>query len=128
MIKASTTSIYRWTLCCGPGTNTRAELLGAWATLLLASRLNIDRLHLIGDSKLIINWLNQKGNLHTITLLAWIDRIRLLKCHFKELFFSHISREYNMEADFLSKSALQRKAGILYFSHWLSEDRLGFRL
>jgi hypothetical protein len=74
---------------------------------------------MIGDSRVIIDWLNQKGNLQTITLLAWKDRIRLLKRHFKKLSFSHTSREYNKEADLLSKTALQRKAGVLYFNHWL---------
>ena len=29
LIKLSLNSIYKWTICCGPGTNTRAELMGA---------------------------------------------------------------------------------------------------
>jgi hypothetical protein len=44
LIKITKKSSYRWTFNCGPGTNTRAELLGAWATLYLASRLHIEAL------------------------------------------------------------------------------------
>jgi ribonuclease HI len=87
------------TFCYGPGTNTRAELLGAWVTLHLASILNIEPLQLIKDSRVIIDWLNHKGNLQTITLLAWKDLIRLLQRHFKNLIFNHTFREYNKEVD-----------------------------
>jgi hypothetical protein len=74
---------------------------------------------MIGDSRVIIDWLNHQGKLQTITLMAWKDRIRILKRHFKKLSFSHSSREYNREADLLSKSTLQRQAGVLYYNHWL---------
>ena len=42
IIKISPNTLYKWTFNCGPCTNTRANLLGAWATLFLASRLHID--------------------------------------------------------------------------------------
>jgi hypothetical protein len=60
----------RWPFNCGPTTNTRAELLGAWATLHLASRINIDVLPLFGDSIIVIDWLNSKGKLQVTTLLG----------------------------------------------------------
>ena len=44
----------RWTLNCGQGTNMKAELLGAWASLVLASRYT-EELLLLGDSKLAID-------------------------------------------------------------------------
>jgi ribonuclease HI len=51
IIKTGGNTIYRWTFNCGMGTNTREELLGVWATLSLAHRLDIDHLQLLGDSK-----------------------------------------------------------------------------
>jgi hypothetical protein len=75
LIKINNYTSYRWTFNCGPGTNTRAELLGAWATLYLASRLHIDTLQIYGDSRIIIEWLNNRGDLQAIPLLAWKDRI-----------------------------------------------------
>jgi ribonuclease HI len=101
LIRINKTTIYRWDFCCSSGTNIRVELLGAWATLHLASRLNIEHLQLIGDSRVIIDWLNHKGKLQTITLLVWKDRIKLLQRHFKKLIFTHTSREYNREVDLL---------------------------
>jgi ribonuclease HI len=44
LIKITHNTYYKWTFNCGPGTNTRAEFLGAWATLYLASRLCIENL------------------------------------------------------------------------------------
>jgi hypothetical protein len=36
IIKTIGNSLIKWTLNCGRGTNTRAELLGMWASLILA--------------------------------------------------------------------------------------------
>jgi hypothetical protein len=41
IIRTRDNRIFKWILNCGPGSNTRAELLGAWALLTLASRLFI---------------------------------------------------------------------------------------
>jgi hypothetical protein len=41
VLKISEQTTYKWTLNCGHGTNTRAELMGVWALLTLASRLSI---------------------------------------------------------------------------------------
>jgi hypothetical protein len=92
LIKISQNTFYKWTFNCGPGTNTRAELLGAWATLYLASRLHIEVLQVLGDSRIVIEWLSNKGDLQAISLLAWKDRIRLLQPTFKKLSLQpHIS-------------------------------------
>jgi len=55
VIKLNEHSIYKWTLNCGGGSNTIAELLSAWATLTLAHRLSITDFHVIGDSKIVID-------------------------------------------------------------------------
>jgi ribonuclease HI len=105
-IKISQSSYYKWTFNCGPGTNTRAELLGAWATLFLASKLHLDTLQVLGDSKIVIEWLSNRGELQVVSLLAWKDRIRQLQSTFNKLSFTHIHREYNNSADQLSKAVL----------------------
>jgi ribonuclease HI len=74
LIKTSSNTVIKWTFNCGCGTNTREELLGAWATLSLVVRLNIDVLQVIGDSKIIIEWLKEKGRLHVASLMGWMDR------------------------------------------------------
>jgi ribonuclease HI len=119
LIRLTKNSQYRWTFSCGPGTNTRAELLGAWATLHLAMRLNIEHLQLINDSKVVIDGLNNSGKLQSITLVAWMDHINNLLHHFKKLIFTHTSREFNREADLLSKTALQKQKGMIIYTHWM---------
>jgi ribonuclease HI len=103
---------------CGFGTNTKDELLGAWGSLFLASRLNITNLHLKGDSKTIIDWLNGKGILRVTTLECWKDRIRKLLLTLPHTSFTHLYREQNQEVDSLSKKALWDSPGILYYLIW----------
>jgi hypothetical protein len=55
ILKISDHKIFKWTINCGPGTNTREKLLGAWALLTLASRFAISELLVQGDSKIIID-------------------------------------------------------------------------
>ena len=67
--------IYKWYLNCGSGTNNRAELLGAWALLVLVIRLDIKDFFVQGDSKIIIEWLSGKGHLDVFSLECWKDMI-----------------------------------------------------
>jgi ribonuclease HI len=78
VIRINDKYVYKWTYNCGPGTNTRAELLGVWATLSLTTRLNIDVLQVFGDSKIVIDWLNSRGKLQVISLVGWKDIIKEL--------------------------------------------------
>ena len=94
---------YRWTLNDGQGTNTKAELLGAWASLILAQRLNIEVLLLLGDSKVIIDWINDKVELRSAALECWKERTTEAKRLFKSFTTTHIYREENNIADQLSK-------------------------
>jgi ribonuclease HI len=119
LIKISQNTYYKWTYNCGPGTNTRAKLLGAWATLYLASRLHIDTLQVLGDSRIIIEWLSSRGDLQVVSLLAWKDRIRHLQSTFKKLSYIHIHREHNNSVDQLSKAALQKPVGVISYNLWI---------
>jgi ribonuclease HI len=102
-----------------PGTNTRAELLGVWATLILATRLDMKDLQVYGDSKIVIDWLNCRGNLQVISLVGWKDRIKELATSFRTIRFAHIYREQNREADALSKKALQIPEGKIMYNKWI---------
>jgi ribonuclease HI len=119
LIKTSTNTVYKWTFNCGFGTNTRAELLGAWATHILAVRLNIEVIQVIGDSKIIIEWLKDRGKLQIASLMGWMDRINKLKNSFREIHYTHVYRELNMEADFLSKKALSKTEGKIEYNLWV---------
>jgi ribonuclease HI len=109
---------YRWTLNGGQGINTKAELLGAWASLILAQRLNIQALLLLGDSKVIIDWLNDKVILRSAALECWKERTIEAKRCIMSLSASHIYREDNVNADHLSKLALSRPIDLITFAKW----------
>jgi ribonuclease HI len=102
-------------------TNTKAELMGTWATLFIANYLSIYKLQILGDSKVIINWLNNKGNLCVISLEGWKQRISLLRRKFMATNFYHIYREYNKEVDEQSKKDLLELEGYIVLHKWSSD-------
>jgi ribonuclease HI len=111
-------TVYRWVFNCGGGTNTRAELLGVWATLMLATHLSFQRLQVLGDSKVVIDWLSKRGRLQASAIEGWKSRIKELIKPFQEISFEHIYREYNKEADLLSKQALWEPEGRITYYKW----------
>jgi ribonuclease HI len=114
----NTHTCYRWTLNCGNGSNMKAELLGAWASLNLARRLHIDELLLLGDSKIIVDWLKGQADFKVAALESWKERTKETSHCFRNLSVSHIFREDNCEADTLSKLALNLPPGHFCFTKW----------
>jgi len=55
IISLNANTSFKWTFNTGARTNNRAELLGVWTTLYLSLRLHITGIHIIGDSKLVID-------------------------------------------------------------------------
>ena len=55
VIKISEILIYRWFFNCGGGTNSKAELLGIWASLFLTNFLGIQRCKLLAIQKSLLN-------------------------------------------------------------------------
>jgi ribonuclease HI len=120
-IKCPNSQAYRWIFNCGDGTNTKAELLGAWATLIVTKLLDLQYIQVLGDSKVVIQWLKQKGALQTISTEGWKSRIKELIPTFKGIHFQHIYREVNGEADQLSKQALTAPKGRISYYSWDGE-------
>jgi ribonuclease HI len=109
--------ITKWFLNCGVGTNTKAELLGLWASLTLASLWSINHILVLGDSRVIIDWINQKSKLHSVHIEGWKEKTLQLSKFFTDINFQHISRTHNWEADALSKRALKEEVGRLSVYH-----------
>jgi hypothetical protein len=51
------------------------ELLGSWDTLFLTNLLALPKIQILGDSKVIIDWLNEKSELRVSSLEGWKKRI-----------------------------------------------------
>jgi hypothetical protein len=92
--------------------------MGAWASLILATRLSIPYLHLLGDSKIVIEWLNHKGSLQVVSLEIWKERIKDTLIYFRNISFAHIFREENQEANRLSKVTLTNLHGSIAYNLW----------
>jgi hypothetical protein len=60
ILKCPELGFYSLKLNCGPGTNTRGELLALWSILFFAHYKQIKSLQLVGDSKVIIDWFSLK--------------------------------------------------------------------
>jgi hypothetical protein len=106
---------YKWYINCGVGSNTKAELLGAWTSLLIECHLGIHQLHVMGDSKVIIDWLWTDEKLQAINIEGWKNKVQELQTAFQNLSFHHIFRESSEEANKLSKRVLVSPKGRLTF-------------
>jgi ribonuclease HI len=111
--KALPNKVTKWFLNCGEGSNTKAELLGLWTTLALASLWSMDHLRVFGDSRVVIDWINQKCKLQSVQIEAWKEKTLYLSKLFRDINYRHFSRIHNKEADALSKRALGEKSGRL---------------
>ena len=109
--------VTKWFINCGVGTNTKAELMGLWASLTLVSFWSINHLLVLGDSRVIIDWITQKCKLHSIHIEGWMQKMMELSNHFSDINFHHIPRSHNREADALSKRALKEVVGRLLVFH-----------
>lgn len=59
VMKLQDDRVYKLGLGCGIGTNTTGELLSLWCLLFYATVKHLSFLHVVGDSKIIIDWLNE---------------------------------------------------------------------
>jgi hypothetical protein len=72
----------------------------------------------LGDSKVIIDWLNQKGKTNSIEIEGWKRKTKVLSTSFQEMSYQHIYKKYNKKVDHLSKQALLGPTSRLTFYKW----------
>ena len=63
---------------CGRCSNMKAELLALWGLLHVASTIGLPRLTLLGDSKVLIEWVQSIARLHVSDLEQWGTSLTLL--------------------------------------------------
>jgi ribonuclease HI len=118
VIKTVDKLVYRWHINCGRGTNSKDEFMGIWATFTLANHLALPRMQAFGDSRVIIEWLNDRGKLDIYSIEGWKKRTKDLIKKFQVLSFHHIYRVFNKEVDKLSKEALLALEGKITYYQW----------
>jgi ribonuclease HI len=117
-IKSHGTRVTRWIMNCVCGTNTKAELLGVWETLTIAHHLAYTKLQILGDSKVVIDWLNKRGKLQACAIEGWKVKVLGLLKMFQDISFQHIYMTHNIEADILSKKSFMEPEGRISFYSW----------
>jgi hypothetical protein len=60
VIHLSATHFFQVRYAPGHGTNSKVEFSALWTLLFMANNLNVRRLQVSGDSKVVINWANKK--------------------------------------------------------------------
>jgi ribonuclease HI len=97
----------------GLGTNNREELLSLWILLKTAVEQKVKRLQILGDSKVVLDWVSGRSRFHNFPLRPVMDIIQRLKGEMEELTYIHIYREFNHREDNLSKEAITVQEGVL---------------
>ena len=64
---------------------------------------------------MVINWVKGKASLKSLELSHWLDSI-FLKKEFSWVSFDHVYREFNQDADNLSKLVLGDMDGLIHNS------------
>ena len=79
-------------------------------------------LKVFGDSKVIVDWENEKYDFQAINLSNWMKKTRLLISQFDSITSNHIYRIFNKDADALSKEVIGDFSGFILFSKWVDES------
>jgi ribonuclease HI len=90
----------------GRGTNKRDKLIALWTLLETTKKKDIQKLQVLGDSKLVIDWAQVKIVIQNTNLATFMREIQQAFQSFEWLTFHHILREINTKEDELSKEAL----------------------
>jgi len=122
-IDVSTSLRYKFYLCGGEGTNSRAEVLALWGLLYCARWLDIDSIHIFGDSRVVIEWINRKATFAPPYLQKRMHRILVLMNAFLRISFNHIYREHNYSADLLSKKGIRVQPGSIHYEAFRMDTR-----
>ena len=93
--------------------------MSIWGLLQFSTLIGISDISIYGDSKVIIEWLKDNFNLQVMLINQWCQRVKSLKGSFKQIYFRHISRNFNARADNLSKDVISIKYGTLWIHEFL---------
>ena len=87
--------------------------MALWATLKIEKDKQISKLNKHGDSKTVIEWAKERNNIRAPRLQNLLRTIWMMLPSFEALNFNHVYREFNSEADILSKQALAIQPGVI---------------
>jgi len=75
----------RWFINYGEGSDTKAEIMGAWAAMTIANFLGFHHIQMLGDSKVVIDWVGGKCQLQATQIEGWKRRTQILAQSFQDI-------------------------------------------
>ena len=105
----------------GKGSNRWAKLLALWGILLFAQHRHFALHVIMGDSSTIIDWVLKTHTLNSIFLTYWLEHTRLLIDSSLPFQCGHIYREFNVQADTLSKQGLTVCLGKIFWKEVIKD-------
>lgn len=108
----------------GRGTNMKAEAMALWGLLWFVSFLCIPSIHIYGDSQSIINHVRGITNIRQPHLQGWLKQIMNLWKTFRHISIQCIGREYNHNADKMSKMGLWALLDGMHIEIWIGGTTL----
>jgi ribonuclease HI len=106
----------------GQGSNNKAEFIALWTLLETTKEKNVDKLQVMGDSKLVIDRASGKITIQYIQTQNILRDIKLACRSFEWLSFVHILRELNSKANELSKEALILPTGAFGYYEFMDGE------
>jgi len=113
---------YAWGL--GIDSNNKAKALALWQGLTQALILNLQDLIVVGDSKIIIQALNQNTRVANGQLQHVIDKINLLWRQFHSIQLFHILRGNNTQADEEANAGARFEKGYMRLNEVIFKRRI----
>ena len=106
---------YSWGL--GTETNNKAEALALWQGLIQAKNMGINDLIVFGDSRIIIQALNQSSRISNLQLRQTLNPIQRTILTFKQVEIYRILRKLNSAADTAANDRVLLSKGGLLTNH-----------
>jgi ribonuclease HI len=103
----------------GSGSNNLAEFSTLLALLKLASLQRSTQMSFLWRLQAMHGWMNNETQIQHLNLLQIGQKLHSTARSFEELHFTHIFRELNIEANTLSKEALQLPSNVLVWKEFL---------
>jgi ribonuclease HI len=94
------------------GTNNYGEYCGLIYGLRKCKELDIDNIHIEGDSLLVISHVTKKWKIRSENLLPLLSEVNDLLKSFSHIYLKHILREFNSYADELCNKILKSRKSI----------------
>jgi hypothetical protein len=91
-------------------------LAALWALLFMVSSLNLRKVHIFGDSKIVVDWVNGKDEIQVACLAAQKAHVSMASLDW--YLCKHMYQELNSEVNKLSKEALQLQDGSFCFQEY----------